>query len=127
MLFCNYTLLHICPQEDGNKPTVVLSSTELTESGSFENPSSDYASPQSTPSHKKVIKDSIKDDLAYPIYTAKFDYEATSPSELSFKKGDQLHIKSKGDGKTWHARVTVGAGKEGNIPKSYITALDDEE
>ena len=62
--------------------------------------------------------------MVYPIYTAMFDYEATSPSELSFTKGDQMHIKSKGSRKTWHASLN---GKEGNIPKSYVTALDDEE
>jgi hypothetical protein len=62
--------------------------------------------------------------LLYPIYTALLDYEATSPSELSFKKGDQMHIKSKGKGKTWQASLN---GIEGTVPKSHITALDDEE
>ena len=66
----------------------------------------------------------MDDDLVHPIYTAQFDYEATSPSELSFRKGDQMHIKSKGAGKTWHASLN---GKEGTVPKSYVTALDDEE
>jgi hypothetical protein len=64
------------------------------------------------------------DDLLHPNYTAKFDYEATSGSELSFRKGDQMHIKSKGKGKTWQASIN---GKEGTIPKSHVTALDDEE
>ncbi len=64
------------------------------------------------------------DDLMYPIYTAVFDYEATSPSELSFKKGDQMYIKSKGKGETWNASLN---GKVGTVPKSFITALDDEE
>ncbi len=60
----------------------------------------------------------------YPIYTAVFDYEATSGSDLSFKKGDQMHIKSKGKGKTWQAGLN---GIEGTVPKNYVTALDDEE
>ena len=77
---------------------------------------------------KKKAKASLAagggDDLMYPIYTAKFDYEATLLSELSFRRGDQIHIKSKGDGKTWHASLN---GKEGSVPKSYVIALDDEE
>ena len=66
-------------------------------------------------------------DLSCPIYTAMSDYDATSPSELSFKKGDQMHIISKGKGKTWKARLTVGIGKEGNIPKSHVSALEEEK
>ena len=88
---------------------------------------SDYLdiSPQDELSHKLSTKESTitSDDLLYPIYTAKFDYEATSPSELSFKKGHQMHIKSKGKGKMWLAGLN---GEEGNVPKSHITALDDE-
>ena len=64
------------------------------------------------------------DDLMYPIYTAKFDHKASSSSELSFRKGDQMHIKGKGVGKTWHASLN---GKEGSVPKSCVIALDDEE
>lgn len=66
-------------------------------------------------------------DITYPIYTAMFDYDATSPSELSFKKGDQMHIISKGKGKTWRASLAVGTGQEGDIPKSYVSALEDEK
>ena len=105
-------------QEDKSKPSLEQSSTH-----EFESSASVYdISPQTTSSQTKAT-----DDLAYPVYTAMFDYEATSPSELSFKKGDQMYIKSKGGGKMWHARLTVGTVKEGNIPKSYVTALEDEE
>ena len=65
--------------------------------------------------------------MLYPIYTATSDFDATSPSELSFKKGDQMYIKSMGEGEMWKAKLTVGTGKEGNIPKSYVSALEDEE
>ena len=98
--------------------------TELCESGEFESSSSVYdISPEDS---KKTTKASTatEDDLLYPIYTAKFDYEATSSFELSFRKGDQMHIKSKGKGKTWHASLN---GKEGTVPKSFVTALEDEE
>ena len=74
-----------------------------------------------------ATKDLAPDDLLYPIYTAILDYEASSPLELSFKKGDQMHIKSKGDGKMWYASITTGTIREGNIPKNYVSALDDEE
>lgn len=70
------------------------------------------------------VPSTTDDDLMYPIYTAKFDYKPTSPSELSFRKGDQMHIKGKGKGKTWLASHN---GKEGTVPKSILTALDDEE
>ena len=66
-------------------------------------------------------------DLSCPIYTAMLDYDATSPSELSFKKGDQMHILNKEKGKTWKACLAVGTGKEGDIPKSYVSALEDEK
>jgi hypothetical protein len=99
-------------------------SPESCESGEFETSAiSQDTSPEES---KKISKEASKtnDDLLYPIYTAKFDYKATSSSELSFTKGDQMHIKSKGKGKTWHASLN---GKEGTVPKSHITALDDEE
>ena len=98
--------------------------TELCESGEYESSSSVHYI--SLEVGKKTTRASLatEDDLLYPIYTAKFDYEATSSFELSFRKGDQMHIKSKGKGKTWHASLN---GKEGTVPKSYVTALDDEE
>lgn len=78
-------------------------------------------------SQHKITETPTPFDLSRPIYTAMFDYDATSPSELSFKKGDQMHIISKGKGKTWKAHLTVGTGKEGYIPKSYVSALKDEK
>ena len=120
MLVVEFLLRYYCMhthQGDKNEPGLQNSPTEFTASGSFENSMSNYT--------KESV---ITDDLVYPIYTAQFDYEASSPSELSFRKGDQMHIKSKGDGKTWYASLTAGKGKqEGYIPKSHVTALDDEE
>ena len=81
----------------------------------------------SHPKEDTTMKTPTQFDLSCPIYTAMFDYDATSPSELSFKKGDQMHIISKGKGKTWKARLAVGTGEEGDIPKSYVSALEDEK
>ena len=98
------------------------------QSSNQQSSASDYldVSPQDELSHKLSTKESMatSDDLLYPIYTAKLDYEATSSSELSFKRGQQMHIKGKGKGKMWLASLN---GEEGNVPKSHITALDDEK
>ena len=66
--------------------------------------------------------------LQYPIYTALCDYFEKSPTELSFKKGDQMFILSKDEKRMWRARLdTAGQRREGLVPKGHITALDDEE
>ena len=115
----------ITHQEDKRDAGVLHSPSELIESGAFENSMSENDAKSQSRATKGAT---TTDDLLYPIYTAQFDYEATLPSELSFRKGDQMHIKRKGDGKMWYASLTVGKGKrEGYIPKSHVTALDDEQ
>jgi hypothetical protein len=53
---------------------------------------------------------------------ALFDYEATSPEELSFKEGDWLEIKQKDDSGWWWG---VGPdGKQGFIGKDFIVQDD---
>ena len=100
-------------------------SAEPSKSEGFESSGSFYdMSLLGASSQELATTESSMDDLTYPIYTARFDYNATSASELSFKEGDQMHIKGSGDGKTWHASLN---GREGNIPKSYVKALEDEE
>lgn len=83
--------------------------------------------PQSHPKQDATTESPTQFALSHPIYTAMFDYDATSPSELSFKKGDQLHIISKGKGKMWKASLAVGTGHEGDIPKSHALALEEEK
>ena len=118
-------ILDIIYLQEDKESMLQQSPTDLTKSEQFESLVSDYdATPQSKATNERLA---TNNDLVYPIYTAKFDYEATSPFELSFRKGDQMHIKSKGDGNTWYARLTVGTGKEGYISKNHVTALDDEE
>ena len=99
------------------------SSTETSKSEGLESSVSWYDM-SLPPSRKLAATESSMDDLHYPIFTAMFDHDATSASELSFKKGDQMHIKGKGDGRMWHASLN---GKEGNIPKTHVAALEDEE
>ena len=118
-------ILDIIYLQEDKESMLQQSPTNLTKSEQFESLVSDYdATPQSKATNERLA---TNNDLVYPIYTAKFDYEAISPFELSFRKGDQMHIKSKGDGNTWYARLTVGTEKEGYIPKNHVTALDDEE
>ena len=38
-----------------------------------------------------------------------------------------MHIKGEGAGEMWLGRVTTTAGKDGYIPKSHVTALQDEK
>lgn len=106
-------------QEDKTKPTSQI--------GMEPSETLEHSISPSSNSNDATTKDSAPDDLLYPIYTAMFDYEASSPSELSFKKGEQMYVKSKESGKMWYARITIGTTREGNIPKNYVSALDDEE
>ena len=109
-----------------------LSTTELYESGSFGCSGSEYdcllqgiSNPEYVINKSPASLESA--NLVYPIYTARFDFEATSTSELSFRKGDQIYVKCKGEGKTWHGSLFANPEKDGDIPKSYVTALEDEE
>ena len=65
----------------------------------------------------------------YPIYVGKYDYDARTDDDLSFKKGDQMYIISTDTGDWWFARLK-DSGREGYIPSNSvaeINSLDAEE
>ena len=58
------------------------------------------------------------------LYTAiMFDCHPISSSEPTFKRGDPVYIKNKGEGGTRKTSLKV----EGTIPKSHVPPLEDEE
>ncbi|KAM4695673.1 rho GTPase-activating protein 4 [Rhinophrynus dorsalis] len=59
-----------------------------------------------------------EDELDTVEATAKFDYTARSPQELSFKKGESLLLHSKASGDWWRGEL---AGVRGLIPHKYIS------
>lgn len=65
----------------------------------------------------------------YPIYVGKYDYDSRTDDDLSFKKGDLMYIISTDEGDWWFAR-SKDNGKEGYIPSNYVAeykSLDAEE
>ena len=64
----------------------------------------------------------------YPIFVAKYDYDARTHEDLSFKKGDLMYIINSDEGDRWLAR-SKNSGNEGYIPNNVIEykPLDDEE
>ena len=65
----------------------------------------------------------------YPLFIAKYNYTARTDFDLSFKKGDLLHIVRVDDDGWWLARRSNS--QEGCIPSSYVkeykSLLDAEE
>ncbi len=62
-------------------------------------------------------------------YVGKYDYESRTDDDLSFKKGDLMHIISTDEGDWWFAK-SKDTGKEGYIPSNYVAewkSLDAEE
>jgi len=55
---------------------------------------------------------------------AKFDFTATAPDELSFRKHDVLKVLNADDDKNW-CRAEV-AGRQGLVPKNYIQLKDND-
>lgn len=55
--------------------------------------------------------------------TTMSDCHAISSSELTFKRSDQVYIKSKGEGQTQKTTLKM----EGAIPKCHVPSLEDEE
>jgi len=69
------------------------------------------------------------DNSNYPLFVAKYSYLARTYFDLSFKKGDLLHIVRNDDDGWWLAKGSDG--QEGCIPSSYVkeykSLLDAEE
>ncbi|KAM9324123.1 rho GTPase-activating protein 4 [Gastrophryne carolinensis] len=65
-----------------------------------------------------------EDELDTVEATAKFDYSARTPQELSFKKGDVLQLHSKASGDWWRGEL---AGLRGLVPHKYISIPEGAE
>jgi len=55
----------------------------------------------------------------YPLYVGKHNYSARTTDDLSFNKGDLLHIIRADDDGWWFARCKDST-KEGYVPSSYV-------
>ena len=65
----------------------------------------------------------------FPLYVAKYDYDARTHDDLTFHKGDLLEVLSKEEGDWWLARSRAN-DQQGFIPSNYVAeakSLDAEE
>ncbi|XP_068104325.1 rho GTPase-activating protein 4-like isoform X2 [Hyperolius riggenbachi] len=65
-----------------------------------------------------------EDELDTVEATAKFEYSARTPQELSFKKGDTLQLHSKASGDWWRGEIS---GVRGLVPHKYINIPEGAE
>ncbi|KJE90963.1 protein tyrosine kinase src [Capsaspora owczarzaki ATCC 30864] len=57
------------------------------------------------------------------VFCAIWDYEARTPQDLSFKKGDKLKIVNNNDGDWWQAQ-SLATGRLGYIPSNYVAPIE---
>lgn len=57
------------------------------------------------------------------IFCAIWDYEARTPQDLSFKKGEKLKIVNNNDGDWWQAQ-SMTSGRLGYIPSNYVVPVE---
>ena len=69
---------------------------------------------------------SLKEEPSFPLFVAKYPYSSRADNELSFKKGDLLHIINKDEGDWWFAKAKE-TGQEGYIPSNYIARKSPED
>ena len=67
-------------------------------------------------------------EFNYPLFVGNYDYSAKTDNDLSFKKGDLLHIIDRDEGDWCFAR-SKDTGQEGYVPSNYVAeySLDAEE
>ncbi|XP_072046073.1 LOW QUALITY PROTEIN: tyrosine-protein kinase Fyn-like [Amphiura filiformis] len=73
-------------------------------------------SPPPPPPQKPAPKSQL------PQYIALYDYDARTPDDLTFRKGDKVQIINDKDGDWWLAKSMV-TGKEGYVPSNYIAEI----
>ena len=117
-----------CSSQDGDgngkaKAGSTVDSHELSQSGKGK-----IKQPEPKPKPPPQVPPA--QDVKYPIYVGKYDYDSRTDDDLSFKKGDLMYIISTDEGDWWFARSKDTAGKEGYIPSNYVAeykSLDAEE
>lgn len=69
--------------------------------------------PEPEPSSPKDVK----------VYVALYDYEARTDEDLSFKKGDFLHVENERCTFDWWMATSRASGKTGFIPNNYVAEV----
>eukprot|EP00731_Ephydatia_muelleri_P031841 Em0023g348a len=108
-----------CSSPDGKATTPVEVELAKGKGGKERQPEPKPRAPQAPPVQ----------EVKYPIYVGKYDYDSRTDDDLSFKKGDLMYIISTDEGDWWFAR-SKDTGKEGYIPSNYVAeykSLDAEE
>uniref|UniRef100_A0A8C0ZXX6 Tyrosine-protein kinase n=1 Tax=Castor canadensis TaxID=51338 RepID=A0A8C0ZXX6_CASCN len=57
------------------------------------------------------------------LFIALYDYEARTEDDLTFTKGEKLHILNNSEGDWWEAR-SLSSGHTGYIPSNYVAPVD---
>ena len=60
---------------------------------------------------------------AVKLFVAKYDYEARTDEDLSFKKGEVLEIIDDTCGDWWRARSRVPPHEEGYVPNNFVAEV----
>lgn len=77
-----------------------------------------YTAPtrQRTPSPKPHVA------ISFPLFVAKYDYDARTEEDLAFKKGDVLEIVDDSAGDWWKAN-SRRTGRDGYVPSNFIVPV----
>ena len=97
LIIPNFTLYyvhyHLFKQDDNTRPSLYIQRCKKVS----ESETSTVYCDSSTSQNRST--DLTTDDLLYPIHTTILDYNAASPSEPNSKRGNQVYMKSKREGK----------------------------
>ena len=63
--------------------------------------------------------------IAVRKFKALYEFDARSPDELSFQKGDILFVVNKDDLKGWRRAINSNGGN-GLIPSNYVVEIFDD-
>ncbi|KAI0070675.1 BAR-domain-containing protein [Panus rudis PR-1116 ss-1] len=85
------------------------------------------ASTQASPSASPRISPPLQSISKPKVVVALYDFNASSPDELSFKTGDQIVVSSEPTDGWWMGEVKNGNGKKGLFPVTYTRPLPDKE
>lgn len=103
------------PKDATNLKDINRNNGENTITSPYEEGFSDLPPPppEPEPSSPKDVK----------VYVALYDYEARTDEDLSFKKGDFLHVENEKCNFDWWMATSRASGKTGYIPNNYVAEV----
>eukprot|EP01147_Barroeca_monosierra_P008492 gene8492-962_t len=96
--------------------------TRASLSGSNPLPPNSLSGSFSSPAHRPLPSTPQKPPVEQQdsnVFVALYNYDARTPDDLTFKKGDEMQIINNKDGDWWKAKL-MSTGKIGFIPSNYV-------